>query len=130
MRKKAEQQRIVRQCAVHFHTMVRITGGNQETIIGQLQRDYAFCWRLLCEHQPDTGPVFCRMSVCCVMHLKHNVGSGGQQFREVVGPLVGGASGRVDQQNIARGPHCIPALSFRREIVGAEGNADRSPAQP
>ena len=44
------------------------------------------------------------MAVGGVVHLKDEIGVGGDEFRHAFGPVVGGTAGSIDEEHVAVGP--------------------------
>src|SRR5208283_3555603 len=73
---------------------------NDESVVGELQRQDALLRRLLGEDHADAGLVGARGAVCGVMHLEDEIGAGRDELGDPIGPAVGFAAGGVNQQHV------------------------------
>ena len=84
-------------------------------MIVQLQRDHSLAGRALCEDDSDRCLIVRGGSVSRVMHLEDEIGTGGNELRHSVRPLIGRTSGGIDQQQIAGGFMSLALLDWIAE---------------
>ena len=101
--KKLSNGRVVGYGAGNFHAIVVGARRNDEGVIGELQCQHALRRRLLGEHHADAGLVGAGVAVGGVVNLEDQVGAGRNELGHAVGPAIGLAAGRIDQQHVAGG---------------------------
>src|SRR5277367_2581246 len=89
VREKTEQYGVVGKRAVDFHAIIVHARGDDEAIVGQLQREDALLRRIFREDKADAGLIRGGMAMRHVVHLKYEIGAGWDEFRHAFGPIVG-----------------------------------------
>ena len=86
--------------------------------------------RFFSEDNANAGLIGGGVPVSHVMHLEHEIGTGGDKFRGAIGPVVGRTSGGVDQKNVGGGEVRVVAVLAAGHIGCCEGNANGCVLEP